>query len=72
MIQRNFGSQTLLESQPDLSTGQAAAILHIQPQTLRKSFSQRGEYFGVRPRKAANRRLFWDAAAIRALKGEVA
>lgn len=47
-----------------LSTEQAATILHLRPQTLRKAFSQTGSYFGVRPRKAANRRLFWNANEI--------
>lgn len=51
----------------DLSTEQAAAILHLRPQTLRKAYSQEGAYFGVRPRKAANRRLFWNANEICAL-----
>lgn len=65
-------STLLLECQPDYSTEQAAAVLHLQPQTLRKAYSQQGAYFGVRPRKAANGRLFWDALAIRNLKAGVA
>lgn len=71
MAQRTTSIASPLENQPDLSTDQAAAVLHLQPQTLRKAFSQQGAYFGVRPSKAANGRLFWDAAAIRSLKGEV-
>lgn len=60
-----------LENQPDYNTEQAAAVLHLQPQTLRKAYAVQGAYFGVRPRKAANGRLFWDARAIHGLKGEV-
>lgn len=52
----------------DLTTKQAAGILHLRPQTLRKALSKNGSYFGVRPRKAANLRLFWNAAEINNLK----
>jgi len=45
-----------------------SAVLHLRPQTLRKAFSQKGAYFGVRPQKATNRRLFWNAQEIGKLK----
>lgn len=55
------------------STEQAAAALHIRPQTLRAAVCRDGHYFGVRPQKARNRFLVWDAAAVDALmNGEVA
>ncbi|TXH39726.1 MAG: hypothetical protein E6Q92_08960 [Burkholderiaceae bacterium] len=55
------------------STEQAAAALHIKPQTLRAAVCRDGHYFGVRPQKARNRFLMWDASAIEALlNGEVA
>ena len=56
-----------------LSTEQAAAVLKVKPQTLRAALCRDGHYFGVRPQKARNRFLMWDAAAIDALlSGEVA
>lgn len=55
------------------STEEAAAILKIRPQTLRAAVCRDGAYFGVRPQKAHNRFLLWDAAAVEALAaGEVA
>ena len=56
-----------------LSTEQAAAALHIRPQTLRAALCRDGHYFGVRPIKLPNRMLAWPAEAIhRLLTGEVA
>ena len=49
------------------STDEAAAILKVKPQTLRAALCRDGSYFGVRPKKARNRFLVWDAAAIDAL-----
>lgn len=55
------------------STEEAAAALHVKPQTLRAALCRDGHYFGVRPQKARNRFLMWDAAEIDALlNGEVA
>lgn len=55
------------------STEEAAAVLKVRPQTLRAAVCRDGAYFGVRPQKARNRFLMWDAAAIDALlNGEVA
>lgn len=55
------------------STEEAAAILKVRPQTLRSAVCRDGAYFGVRPMKARNRFLVWDASAIDALlSGEVA
>ena len=55
------------------STDEAAAVLKVKPQTLRAAVCRDGAYFGVRPQKAHNRFLVWDAAAIDALlNGEVA
>lgn len=55
------------------STEEAAAILHIRPQTLRAALCRDGHYFDLRPIKRANRFLAWDATAIEALaRGEVA
>lgn len=55
------------------STKEAATILKVRPQTLRAALCRDGHYFGVRPQKARNRFLVWDANAIDALlNGEVA
>lgn len=55
------------------STEEAAAVLKVRPQTLRAAVCRDGHYFGVRPKKARNRFLMWDASAIDALlSGEVA
>jgi len=54
------------------STDEAAAVLKVRPQTLRAALCRDGHYFGVRPQKARNRFLVWDANAIDALlNGEV-
>lgn len=53
------------------STEEAAALLHIRPQTLRAALCRDGNYCGVRPLKMRNRFLAWDATAIEALaRGE--
>ena len=56
-----------------LSTEQAAAALHIRPQTLRAAVCRDGHYAGVRPHKLPSRFLAWPAEAIeRLLNGEEA
>lgn len=56
-----------------LSTEQAAAALHVRPQTLRSAICRDGHYCGLRPVKLPNRMLAWPAAAVDALLiGEVA
>jgi len=55
------------------STEQAAAALHIRPQTLRAAVCRAGHYGGVRPHKLPSRFLAWPAEAIdRLTAGEVA
>jgi len=55
------------------STEQAAAALHIRPQTMRAALCRAGHYAGIRPRKLPSRFLAWPAEAIdRLLTGEVA
>lgn len=54
-----------------LSTEQAAAALHIKPQTLRAALCRNGHYFGIRPLKLPSRFLAWPAEGIeRLLSGE--
>jgi len=49
------------------STEEAAAVLKVRPQTLRAALCRDGHYYGLRPQKARNRFLVWDAAAVEAL-----
>ena len=56
-----------------VGVGQAAAALHVRPQTLRAALCRDGHYFGVRPIKLRNRFLVWKAEDIeRLLNGEEA
>jgi hypothetical protein len=50
-----------------LTTEELAAALVMRPQSLRKRFSQTGEYFGIRPVKMPNGRLFWPCDAVEQL-----
>lgn len=55
-----------------LSTEQAAAALHVKPQTLRAAVCRVGHYCGIRPHKLPSRFLAWPADAIdRLTAGEV-
>ena len=56
-----------------LDTAEAADLLRIRPQTLRRALCLQGHYFGMRPVKLPNGRLLWDAADLdRLAAGEVA
>ena len=52
---------------PMLTTEQLAFALTMQPQTLRKRYSQTGTYFGLRPFKLPNGKLRWASNAIELL-----
>ncbi|NMG73710.1 hypothetical protein [Aromatoleum diolicum] len=55
------------------STEQAAAVLHVRPQTLRAALCRAGHYAGVMPIKLPSRFLAWPADQIEAIaRGEVA
>jgi hypothetical protein len=47
-----------------VSTEEAADLLLVQPQTMRKQFSIRGEYAGIRPSRLPSRKLAWPLDAI--------
>ena len=49
------------------STEVLAEHLHIKPQTIRAALCRDGHYLGLRPIKLPNRRLLWDADAVKAL-----
>lgn len=42
-------------------------MLAVEPQLVRKHYSDTGSYHGVRPTKLPNRRLLWPAAEVRRL-----
>ena len=57
--------------EPRLTTEQVARVFGIEPQTVRKRWSQTGSYFGLKPIKLPNRRLMWSADAVaKFLRGE--
>lgn len=47
-----------------LTTEDLAQALALQPQSIRKRFSQTGQYFGLRPDKMPNGRLMWPSDAV--------
>lgn len=54
--------QTLSEVFPNrthISTDEAAAVLLVKPQTMRKGHCICGEYAGIRPVRLASRKLAW-------------
>ena len=42
-----------------ISTNEFALLARVKPQTLQKRHHDCGHYFGVRPKKLANRLLAW-------------
>lgn len=50
-----------------VSTEELAAILAIDPQSIRKRHSMDGSYLGIRPTKLPNRRLLWPVADVKKL-----
>ena len=56
-----------------LDTAEAADLLRIRPQTLRRALCLQGHYYGMRPTKLPSGRLLWDSADLdRLTAGEVA
>ncbi|MGF6245507.1 hypothetical protein P3T42_007285 [Paraburkholderia sp. GAS38] len=55
------------ENREHLSTEEFAAALAVDPQSVRKRYSQSGSYHGVRPTKLPSRRLLWPAEAVKRL-----
>ncbi|RFU47339.1 hypothetical protein D0B32_14545 [Paraburkholderia sp. DHOC27] len=49
----------LPQNREHLSTEEFAAVLAVEPQSVRKRYSETGSYHGVRPTKLPNRRLLW-------------
>ncbi|MFL9928827.1 hypothetical protein P0D88_06055 [Paraburkholderia sp. RL18-103-BIB-C] len=57
----------LPESRERLSTEEFAAVLAVEPQSVRKRYSETGSYHGVRPTKLPNRRLLWPVDEVKRL-----
>lgn len=60
-------NQTTAQPARTYSTEQAAAVLQLQPQTLRAALCRDGHYCSVVPSKRANRFLAWPADQIERL-----
>jgi len=45
-------------------TSDFAALNYVQAQTVRKRYATTGSYFGVRPKKLANRLLDWPLVSV--------
>lgn len=45
-------------------TSAFAAMNYVQAQTVRKRYAATGSYFGIRPKKLANRLLDWPLVAV--------
>ncbi|CAJ9715025.1 putative DNA-binding protein [Burkholderia pseudomallei] len=65
------GPMPIPENREHVSTDELAAILAVDPQSIRKRYSQTGSYHGVRPTKLPSRRLLWPVEAVRTLLGRV-
>ncbi|RIV77722.1 hypothetical protein D2V84_00225 [Burkholderia pseudomallei] len=61
------GPMPVPENREHVSTDELAAILAVDPQSIRKRYSQTGSYHGVRPTKLPSRRLLWPVEAIKYL-----
>lgn len=55
------------ENRDFLSTDEFAAVMAVDPQSIRKRYSSDGSYHGVRPIKLPNRRVLWPAEAVKRL-----
>lgn len=51
-----------------LNTNEFACGLLLRPQSIRKRFNQTGSYFGLKPVKLPNGRLYWPSDAIAQLQ----
>jgi hypothetical protein len=54
-----------------LNTNQVGAALGVKGGTIRRGMCINGHYLGLRPVELPNRRLLWEAAPVRRLRGEV-
>lgn len=50
-----------------VESDEMAAVLAVDPRSIRKRYSQTGTYHGIRPTKLPSRRLLWPVDAIKLL-----
>lgn len=60
---------TVASDRPPLSTENLAALLGLQPQSIRKRYCETGAYFCLRPVKLPNGRLLWPGNSLEQLMG---
>ena len=56
------------ENRDFLSTDEFAAVMAVDPQSIRKRYSSEGSYHGVRPTKLPSRRVLWPVDEVRKLR----
>lgn len=56
------------ENRDFLSTDEFAAVMAVDPRSIRKRYSSEGSYHGVRPTKLPNRRVLWPVEEVRQLR----
>lgn len=56
-----------VEPETFITTETFAEKLSLNPQSIRKRYSQTGAYYGVRPIKMRNGRLLWSESAVKNL-----
>jgi hypothetical protein len=59
----------IVPGRPFLTTNELAALLGIQPQSIRKRYCKTGAYYTLRPVKGPNGWLFWPADSFEKLTG---
>lgn len=57
------------ENRDFLSTDEFAAVMAVNPHSIRKRYSSEGSYHGVRPTKLPSRRVLWPVEEVRKLRG---
>lgn len=59
------GPMPIPANRDHVSTDELANILAVEPQTIRKRYSETGSYHGIKPMKLPNRRLLWPVESVR-------
>ncbi|WP_084003957.1 hypothetical protein [Cupriavidus pauculus] len=67
MAQKHLPPSTTYMDRSHVPTEEAAHLLMVQPQTIRKQVSQTGTYLSIRPQRLPNRRLAWPLDEIKQL-----
>lgn len=62
-----YNQSSAITTNRRLTTEELAIALAMRPQSLRKRLSQTSSYFGIRPLKMPNGRLFWPCDTVEQL-----